>query len=762
MKPRFHSRLSILTIATAFLSMGAAHGQTYYFDVNGATSGSGIVDTGVYGWTGSNWADDNTGTATTSTKNWSSGNSVVFASTADVGANSYTVTLPGGYTQTWVKDLTVNSGNLSISNGSNANFVLGANSTWTVATGSSLSINSSGNSGWRAVNMNGSSLVLDTQGTATATIAGLNNTSGSVTKNGTGTLTLTDEGNYSGGTTINAGTLTATRGSIGSGAVVINNSATLYVADQWVFSGTNDHGVSFPNENPTSLTIYTGGTLQLDNTNGFANGATNLYLNGGLVTGGPNNFRGDLYLYNGNEQITAGGTTTSTIASVIGVTGNNNTITVDSGSTLNITGVVKNSDWNNNGGGSGGLIKAGAGTLTLSGANSYTGSTAINGGTLKLQGTAFSTKDRAYTIATGAVLNLDGSTSVASGTTTINGTGTLRISGSGLSNGTGGGRFITMALGGGALIEIQSGTGIYNGGWQSMTWSSNSAGMQVDGNINLADGNNVFVDALTGAGTVTGNNPRTLTVGVNGGSGTFSGAIGESILFTKNGSGTQILTGPNSYTGNTTVAGGTLSLGTGTTNTSLANGADVIVDPSCTLNLNYSGTDVIDELWLGGVQKSPGVYGAGTYSGATITGTGTLTVTNGPPADPFANWMSTNYPAIVFPNNLPGADPENDGIPNLLEYVLQGGDPSLSTTGTLPTLNASGANFVFTYYRRAAATGTAQTFEYGTTLSGWTPVAIPGGAGVTVNDQGGGIDKVEITVAKGINTKLFGRLQVVK
>ena len=101
-----------------------------------------------------------------------------------------------------------------------------------------------------------------------------------------------------------------------------------------------------------------------------------------------------------------------------------------------------------------------------------------------------------------------------------------------------------------------------------------------------------------------------------------------------------------------------------------------------------------------------------------------------------------------------------------MEYVLQGGDPSVSTTGTLPTLNASGANFVFTYYRRAAATGTTQTFEYGTDLGAgsWTPVAIPGGSGVTVtpNTPSAGIDKVEIIVAKGANTKLFGRLQVVK
>ena len=50
-----------------------------------------------------------------------------------------------------------------------------------------------------------------------------------------------------------------------------------------------------------------------------------------------------------------------------------------------------------------------------------------------------------------------------------------------------------------------------------------------------------------------------------------------------------------------------------------------------------------------------------------------------------------------------------------------------------------------------------------TTLSGWTLVAIPSGSGVTVtpNNPVAGIDKVEITVAKGANTELFGRLQAV-
>jgi hypothetical protein len=129
-------------------------------------------------------------------------------------------------------------------------------------------------------------------------------------------------------------------------------------------------------------------------------------------------------------------------------------------------------------------------------------------------------------------------------------------------------------------------------------------------------------------------------------------------------------------------------------------------------------------------------------------------------SDPLLAWINATWPSLF--DKTPAGDPDNDGIANLVEYVLQGGDPSVSTTNILPTLDASGAYFVFTYFRRTAATGTTQTFEYGDNLSGWTPVLIPGGAGVVVTSPSAGIEKVEITVAKGANTKLFGRLQVVK
>src|SRR5262249_115970 len=75
------------------------------------------------------------------------------------------------------------------------------------------------------------------------------------------------------------------------------------------------------------------------------------------------------------------------------------------------------------------------------------------------------------------------------------------------------------------------------------------------------------IDALNGGGTVTNNlaMPATLTVGANGGSGTFagtlqdgSGPLGGVLALTKIGNGTQTLSGNSTYTGLTAINKGAI------------------------------------------------------------------------------------------------------------------------------------------------------------------------------------------------------------
>ena len=113
----------------------------------------------------------------------------------------------------------------------------------------------------------------------------------------------------------------------------------------------------------------------------------------------------------------------------------------------------------------------------------------------------------------------------------------------------------------GALIDVEGGT--LELGWGAEeNWTANQAGLKVAGGatFDFWDSVAVSVDALTGAGTVQDSwNVATLTVGVAGGSGSFSGVIQQNAMnLVKNGSGTQTLNGTISYTGSTTVNNGTL------------------------------------------------------------------------------------------------------------------------------------------------------------------------------------------------------------
>lgn len=270
------------------------------------------------------------------------------------------------------------------------------------------------------------------------------------------------------------------------------------------------------------------------------------------------------------------------------------------------------------------LTKAGPNTLTLSGANTYTGATTVSGGKLVLGNLHASTT---ISIASGATLEL----AIASGTRTYTANQTFSGAGTLLKSGAGevlwGSAIATFALGSGSLINVTGGR-LMGGSFGNDVWSANLSGLTISSGATF-DGveSNVRVDAVNGAGSLrtgfNGSGYTNLAIGVNGGSGTFSGVISNSSnsgFVVKEGTGTQTLSGANTYTGTTVISGGVLRV-TG----SIAAGSAVTINAGGTLegNTATSGSGSV----LGTIvvtNNTTAIIRPGTF-GNNILNTGALT-----------------------------------------------------------------------------------------------------------------------------------------
>ena len=521
-------------------------------------------------------------------------------------------------------------------------------------------------------------------------------TDGGLTKLGTGTLTLAGANTFTGGTSVSAGTLD------------LDNQNALRASTLLLVSGSG--GVSFD-----------------------AGVSGNAFTLGGLSG-------------SGNLVLTNNAAAPAAVAVSVGANGASTTY----------SGVLS---------GPGSLTKVGAGTLTLSGANSYTGGTTVQAGTLveSNNGNALSTGTVA--IGSGAVVALSNSSTTTTvsqaGATTFTGAGTLQKLGAGIVQLGGNGGAVNVSLSAGGLIDVEAGT---------LKGSSSNQGNYANnlGGLNIAAGatfdgveGTIRVDALTGAGTLQGGynygTAGSTTIGVNNGSGTFSGVIqdsgdlGGTLTLTKVGTGTQTLSGNNTYSGATTISGGILQAGVASVaGTSGAFGRNSAVSlanvAGATLDLNNFATQIGSltgggttggnvtlgnaTLTLGADNTSPAAY-AGVISGTgglTKLGTGTSTLTGA--------------------NTYTGTTTGNTGT-----LVLNGG----STTSRLFQANSGGQiqyNGGIAVGGNLAGVGTQSVLAGGATFSSPTTSVLTIFNGVTLN-IGGPTDFEEVnssgnlTVASG-------------
>ena len=209
-------------------------------------------------------------------------------------------------------------------------------------------------------------------------LAGVGN--GGVSQAGTGVIKYTSAMTATGAGTKNFILGGSSAGTGEFAGVISNGSGTTQVykdgTGSWALSGANTH---------TGGTVVTQGTLSIANSNALGSSGTVRISNGTLQWGT--------------------GITTD-ISSRFTLTGGSyGTIDTNSNNVTFANAVVSTLNTDPTPVQSGGLIKTGSGTLTLSGANTYTGQTSVNVGKLVING---STSTGLLTVASGATLGGSG------------------------------------------------------------------------------------------------------------------------------------------------------------------------------------------------------------------------------------------------------------------------------------------------------------------------------------------------------------------
>jgi len=412
-----------------------------------------------------------------------------------------------------------------------------------------------------------------------------------LTKAGTEKLTLAGNNTYSGPTTVTAGTLAFSKQVALYTHVTSNWTAANLVVQSGTtaafYVGGTGEFTSSDIDTLKGLGTATGGflsgsTLALDTTNGNfsysgnigdTNGGANVLALSRIGSGNNTLTLGGTNTYTGNTTVAAAGILRITNGSALGSTVGGTSIS--SGGVLELTGDIAVGNeaitMNNNGIASGGAIRNISGNNSISGNITITNASVnrINSdaGTLTLGNIARDGANRALqlggagNIVVNGVIDLAGQvlTKDGSGAVTLNGTnthtgGTLLSAGTLNINKAG-------ALGTAAgTFTISDATTIDNTSGAAITTLNSPLNMNGDFTFTGTNDLNLGTGATTLNGTGT-----TRTITTSAGVLTLGGAIANGTTansLTKNGSGTLVLSGTNTYTGNTTVNAGTLSIAT--------------------------------------------------------------------------------------------------------------------------------------------------------------------------------------------------------
>ncbi|WP_313516544.1 autotransporter-associated beta strand repeat-containing protein [Pseudomonas sp.] len=441
---------------------------------------------------------------------------------------------------------------------------------------------------------------------------------GALTKLGDGTLVLNSSNGYNGGTLLyDGGLVVGANDALGSGTFSVLGDTTLdsnasvrlanliQLNETLTLAGTSDLNLAGVIQGDGELIKQGSGTLILGGNNSFTGGTA---LNAGTLVLGSSSALGS------GELSAAAGTAIGnnavlTVANAIDITG---AVTFLGSNDLTLDGVISN------GGSAGTLIKDGPATLTLNGANTYSGGTLLNAGTLivgndSALGSGALTTGAGTTLGSNTAVNLLNDIGLG-GLLTLAGNAELVLSG----DISGSGPLVkdgnsSLTLGGNNSFSgdttLNAGT-LVVGSDSALGIAGNvlhvtgDASLQSDPSVTLA--NAIDLGALL---SLSGNPSLTLDGAITGSGGLFLG-----------GPGSVTLNGANAYSGGTQLNGGTLIVGND--DALGAASGNLTVGGAATLDSNVAGIDLAQDVLLGAALSIGGSNDL-TLSG-DLSGTGSL------------------------------------------------------------------------------------------------------------------------------------------
>jgi autotransporter-associated beta strand protein len=409
-----------------------------------STTVSGVIaDGGISGGSGGALVKVGNGTLTLTGANTYTGGTTINGGTLQIGDSTHTGKILGAVTNNTIFELVnadtsgitsiANSHTMQVRNSTSLGNIAITNSGFAIdfhntSSAGSATITSTGGSGAAFFNAStagnstitgsGNNTFLDTSNAGSAIINGTGSISflgGSSAANANITISGTGGGFFNGTATAGNATITFSGSSnltfvdtstAGSAHITNNGSMGFFfdsTAANAVITNTGGADLRFSNTTTASnATIINSGTVNFYNT--ASGGNARLIANAGGVF--------DF------SSLTSAGTTAGSFEGAGSFRLGSRTLTIGgNGLSTNVTGVI--ADGGAGGGTAGALVKTGAGTMILSGINTYTGATTVDGGTLAVNGS--------ITASSGVTVN-DGGTLAGIGTvgnTTVNSGGTL-------------------------------------------------------------------------------------------------------------------------------------------------------------------------------------------------------------------------------------------------------------------------------------------------------------------------------------------------